>query len=59
MDISKVSEGYLGYTVTIVTIGGNKIQGSIIKNFEDSDSLKVKTEDGIIMVNSDAIESIY
>lgn len=59
MNISKLNEGELGYNVTIVTTSGNKIEGTILRNNEASDSLKVKTEDGIIMVNADAIESIY
>jgi hypothetical protein len=59
MNISKIIESHFGYSVTIVTISGNKIQGTILRNDEDIDSLKVKTEDGIIIVNSDAIESIY
>lgn len=59
MDISKINEGELGYNVTIVTVSGNKIQGTILKSTEDTDFLKLKTKDGIIMVNSDSIESIY
>jgi hypothetical protein len=57
MNISKIID--LGYNVTIVTVSGNKIQGTIINGNEDTDSLKLKTENGIIMVNLDAIESIY
>jgi hypothetical protein len=57
MNISKIID--LGYNVTIVTVSGNKIQGTIINGNEDTDSLKLKTENGIIIVNLDAIESIY
>lgn len=57
MNISKIID--LGYNVTIVTVSGNKIQGTIINGTEDTDSLNVKTENGIIMVNLEAIESIY
>ncbi|MFT8315082.1 MAG: hypothetical protein ABF633_12690 [Clostridium sp.] len=59
MNISKLNEGDLGYSVTIVTLSGNKIQGTIIKTSEDADVLKLKTEKGIVIVNSNAIESIY
>ncbi|RMD03262.1 hypothetical protein D9O40_03745 [Clostridium autoethanogenum] len=59
MNINKISEGELGYSVTIVTMSGNKIQGTIIESTEDSDMLKLKTKDGIIMVNCNSIESIY
>lgn len=59
MDISKLNESDLGYTVTVVTLSGNKIQGTIIKTDEDPGILKLKTKDGIIMINSNAIESIY
>lgn len=58
MNIKKLSEGELGYYVTIVTLSGNKIQGTILKNNEDTDMLKLKTKDGIIMLNCNAIESI-
>lgn len=59
MDISKINEGELGYNVTVVTLSGNKIQGSILNNTEDTDVLKLKTEKGIVIVNSASIESIY
>ena len=59
MNINILTEGELGYNVTIVTLSGNKIQGTIIKSNENSDVLKLKTKDGIIMINADAIESIY
>ncbi|MDT8718600.1 hypothetical protein IAI10_18205 [Clostridium sp. 19966] len=59
MDISKINEGELGYNVTVVTLSGNKIQGSILNNTEDPDVLKLKTEKGIVIVNSSSIESIY
>lgn len=59
MNINKISEGQLGYSVTIVTLSGNKIQGTILKTSEDAGFLKIKTEKGIVMINSDAIESIY
>ncbi|OBR94118.1 hypothetical protein CLRAG_16580 [Clostridium ragsdalei P11] len=59
MNINKISEGELGYSVTIVTMSGNKIQGTILKSTEDTDMLKLKTKDGIIMVNCNSIESIY
>ncbi|AGY78191.1 hypothetical protein [Clostridium autoethanogenum] len=61
MNINKINEGQLGYSVTIVTMSGNKIQGTILKSSEDEDTdmLKLKTKDGIIMVNCNSIESIY
>lgn len=59
MNINKLNEGELGYNVTIVTLSGNKIQGTIMKTDEDTDILKLKTEKGIIMVNCNSIESIY
>lgn len=59
MNINKLSEGDLGYSVTIVTLSGNKIQGTILKTNEDTDMLKLKTKDGIIMINCNSIESIY
>lgn len=59
MNINILTEGELGYNVTIVTLSGNKIQGTIIKPNESTDVLKLKTKDGIIMLNADAIESIY
>ncbi|OAA90648.1 hypothetical protein [Clostridium ljungdahlii] len=63
MNINKINEGEIGNSVTIVTMSGNKIQGTIIKSTEDTeedtDVLKLKTEKGIIMVNCNSIESIY
>jgi hypothetical protein len=59
MNINKINEGELGYSVIIVTMSGNKIQGTILKSTEDTDMLKLKTKDGIIMVNCNSIESIY
>lgn len=59
MNISQLNEGEFGYNVTIVTRSGNKIQGTILKTGEDEEILKVKTEKGIVIVNPDAIESIY
>jgi len=59
VNISKLNEGELGYSVTVVTLSGNKIQGTIIKTDEDTDILKLKTEKGIVMVNCSSIESIY
>jgi hypothetical protein len=58
MNISKINEGYFGFYVTIITMSGNKIQGTILSSNEVPNSLKLKTEDGIILVNTDAIESI-
>jgi hypothetical protein len=56
-----LTEGEIGYYVTIVTSSGNKIQGTIIKDNVNTNTglLKIKTSDGIIMLNSDAIESMY
>lgn len=59
MNINQLNEGEFGYNVTIVTQSGNKIQGTILKTGEDEEVLKVKTEKGIVIVNPDAIESIY
>ncbi|MDT8718604.1 hypothetical protein IAI10_18225 [Clostridium sp. 19966] len=59
MNINNLNEGELGYNVTVVTLSGNKIQGTIIKTDEDTDILKLKTEKGIVILNSDSIESIY
>lgn len=59
MNINKLNEGELGYNVTVVTLSGNKIQGTIIKTDEDTDMLKIKTEKGIVLVNCNSIESIY
>lgn len=59
MNINKLNEGELGYNVTVVTLSGNKIEGTIVKTNEDTDILKLKTKDGIIMINCNSIESIY
>lgn len=59
MNIQKINEGELGYSVTVVTLSGNKIQGTILKTSEDAGILKLKTEKGIVIVNYTAIESIY
>ena len=59
MNINNLTEGEFGYNVTIVTLSGNKIQGTIMKVDEDSDVIKLKTDKGIVMVNSNSIESIY
>lgn len=59
MNICKINEGELGYNVTIVTLSGNKIQGTIIRTCDDSDFIKLKTEKGIVIVSSSCIESIY
>lgn len=59
MNINKINQGELGYNVTVVTVNGNKIQGAILKNDEDADVLKLKTEKGIVFVNYTAMESIY
>ena len=59
MNVNKINEGELGYNVTVVTLSGNKIQGTILKSSEDANALKLKTEKGIVIVNCDAIESIY
>lgn len=59
MNFKVLNEGELGYSVTIVTQSGNKIQGTILRTNEDPDILTLKTEKGIVMVNCSAIESIY
>lgn len=59
MNVNKLNDSGLGYNVTVVTLSGNKIQGSIIKTDEDTDMLKLKTEKGIVLINANSIESIY
>lgn len=59
MKIKMLEENYLGTSITIVTKSGNKIQGELLKTGEDADFLKIKTENGITMVNTNAIESMY
>ncbi|MFT8315083.1 MAG: hypothetical protein ABF633_12695 [Clostridium sp.] len=59
MNIKIIEENYLGTSMTIVTKSGNKIQGEVLKAGEDSDFIKLKTENGITMVSTSAIESIY
>jgi len=59
MNINKINQGELGYNVTVVTLSGNKIEGTILRTCEATDVLKLKTEKGIVMINSAAIESIY
>lgn len=59
MNFKVLEENYLGTKITIVTKSGNKIQGEILKTGENSDLIKLKTENGITMVSSNAIESIY
>lgn len=58
MNINIIKEDYIGASITVVTRSGNKIQGEVLKNLED-DILKLKTDDGIILVNTSAIESLY
>ncbi|AGK98436.1 hypothetical protein [Clostridium pasteurianum] len=59
MNIKLIEENYLGTSLTIVTKSGNKIQGEILRTDEDSDFIKLKTENGITIVGTSAIESIY
>jgi len=59
MNIKMLEENYLGTKMIIVTKSGNKIQGEILKTSGDSGFIKLKTENGITMVNTSAIESIY
>lgn len=59
MNIKMLEENYLGTKMTIVTKSGNKIQGEILKTSEGSDFIKLKTENGITLVNVNAIESLY
>lgn len=59
MNTKMLEESYLGAKMTIVTKSGNKIQGEILKTSEDSDFIKLKTENGITMVSISAIESVY
>lgn len=59
MNIKLIEENYLGTSLTIVTKSGNKIQGEILRTDEDSDFVKLKTENGITIVSTSAIESIY
>ncbi|OAA90649.1 hypothetical protein [Clostridium ljungdahlii] len=59
MNIKMIEETYMGTNMTIVTKNGNKIQGELLKAGEDTGFLKLKTENGIIMVNTNAIESMY
>jgi len=59
MNVKMIEENYMGTNMTIVTKSGNKIQGEILKAGEDADFIKLKTENGIIMVSINAIESMY
>lgn len=59
MDLKMIKSGELGMNVTIVTTSGNKLEGTIIKTDTDDGFLKLKTNDGIIVVNGNSIESIY
>ncbi|WP_368487572.1 hypothetical protein [Clostridium sp. BJN0013] len=59
MNIKIIEQNYLGTKMTIVTKSGNKIQGEILKTDEDSTFIKLKTENGVTMVSTNAIESIY
>ena len=59
MNVKMIEETYLGTNMTIVTKSGNKIQGEILRAGDDADFIKLKTENGIIMVNVNGIESMY
>lgn len=59
MNIKMIEEAYMGTNMTIVTKSGNKIQGEVLRSSEDSDFIKLKTENGVTMVSASAIESIY
>lgn len=59
MNVKIIEENYIGTNMTIVTKSGNKIQGELIKAAEYADFIKLKTENGIIMVSINAIESMY
>jgi hypothetical protein len=59
MNLKMIEETYLGSNMVIVTRSGNKIKGEIIKSDGEGDMLKLKTEDGVIIVSTNAIESIY
>ncbi|MDT8718603.1 hypothetical protein IAI10_18220 [Clostridium sp. 19966] len=59
MNVKLIEEIYLGTNVTIVTKSGNKIQGEVLRDSENTDFIKLKTENGLILVNINAIESMY
>ncbi|MDT8718599.1 hypothetical protein IAI10_18200 [Clostridium sp. 19966] len=59
MNIKVLEENYLGTKITVVTKSGNKIQGEILRTSEYSDFIKLKTENGITVINISAVESIY
>lgn len=59
MNLKMIEENYIGTNMTIVTRSGNKIQGEVLRTDDDGNIIKLKTENGIIMVNANAIESIY
>jgi hypothetical protein len=59
MNLKMIEETYMGTNMTVVTRGGNKIQGEVLRTDGDDDIIKLKTENGIIMININAIESIY
>jgi hypothetical protein len=59
MNLKMLEENYLGTNMVIVTRSGNKIKGEVIKSDSNGDIIKLKTENGIIIVNTNAIESIY
>jgi hypothetical protein len=58
MNIKMLEDNYLGAYLQIVTKSGNKIKGQIVKSEDQSDMLKLKTDNGMILVNINAIESI-
>jgi hypothetical protein len=59
MNLKMIEENYIGTNMTVVTRSGNKIQGEVLRTDKDADILKLKTENGIMMINTNAIESIY
>lgn len=59
MNAKMIEDNYMGTNMTIVTKSGNKIQGEVLKAGEGADFIKLKTENGIIMVSINAIESMY
>lgn len=58
MNLKMIEENYIGTNMTIVTRSGNKIQGEVLRTDKDADIIKLKTENGVIMINTNAIESI-
>jgi hypothetical protein len=59
MNLRMIEENYIGASMTVVTTSGNKIQGEVVRTDGDGDILKLKTENGLIMINASAVESIY